>query len=97
MEGKKDVVKAYRFLNKATTLGVTNFEQMNKYFRENFDVLAPVFAEIRKPPQDMNSKQEILNLHDAYLSELQESFMAKLGKDRMYQRAAGFMTDQQIW
>lgn len=32
----------------------------------------------------MNSKQEILNLHDAYINELQESFMAKLGKDRMY-------------
>jgi hypothetical protein len=93
MEGKKDIAKAYRYLNKAMTLGVTNFEQMNAFFRENFDVLAPVFAEIRKPPQDMTSKQEILNLHDAYLSELQESFMAKLGKDRMYQRAAGFMTD----
>ena len=56
MEGKKDVVKAYRYLNKAMTLGVTNFEQMNAYFRDNFDVLAPVFGEIRKPPQDMTSK-----------------------------------------
>ena len=70
MEGKKDIAKAYRYLNKAMTLGVTNFEQMNAFFRDNFDVLAPVFAEIRKPPQDMTSKQEILNLHDAYLSEL---------------------------
>jgi hypothetical protein len=36
-------------------------------------------------------------LHDAYLSELKETFSSKLEKDRMYQRAAGFVTDQQIW
>ena len=45
----------------------------------------------------MTTRKEIENLHDAYLNELQETFMAKLGKDRIYQRAAGFMTDQQIW
>ena len=70
MEGKKDVVKAYKYLNKAMTLGVTNFEQMNKYFKDNYDTLSPVFVEMRKPPQEMNSKQEILNLHDAYINEL---------------------------
>jgi hypothetical protein len=43
MEGKKDLVKAYKFLNKAMVLGVTNFEQMNTFFRDNYDLLSPVF------------------------------------------------------
>lgn len=84
MPTKKNTVKAYRFLNKSVNLGVTNFEQMNNFFRENFDILSPIFAEIRKPPADLTSRKEIENLHDAYLNELQETFMAKLGKDRMY-------------
>jgi TPR repeat protein len=95
--GKKDIVKAYRFLNKSVQLGVTNFDQQDKYFKENFDVLKPVFAEIRAPPAEMTDRKQIENLHDAYLNEMQETFSAKLGKDRMYQRAAGFVTDQQIW
>ena len=41
----------------------------------------------------MTSRKEIENLHDAYLSELQEGFSTKLSKDRMYNRAAGFITD----
>jgi len=50
MAGKNDIAKAYIYLNKATTLGVTNFEQMNTFFRDNFEILAPVFAKIRTPP-----------------------------------------------
>jgi hypothetical protein len=94
MATKKNTVKAYRYLNKAVLLGVTNFEAMNNYFRENYDVLSGVFAEIRKPPAEMNSRKEMENLHDAYLNELKEQFSAKLGKDRMYYRPAGFVTDQ---
>ena len=70
---------------------------MKKFFSDNYEVLAPVFSDFRKPPQEMTTRKEIENLHDAYLNELQETFMAKLGKDRIYQRAAGFLTDQQIW
>lgn len=94
MGNKKNTVKAYRFLNKALQLGVTHFEESEKYFKANFDVLSPVFQEIRKPPADLNGKDAILNLHEAYLSELKEGFSSKLEKDRMYQRAAGFVTDQ---
>ncbi len=36
-------------------------------------------------------------MHDAYVNELQQTFMAALGKDRMYERPCGFVTDQQIW
>ena len=42
----------------------------------------------------MNTRKEIENLHDAYLNELKDQFSAKLGKDRMYYRPAGFVTDQ---
>jgi hypothetical protein len=47
-------------------------------------VLQPIFSEIRKPPADLTDKKSIENLHDAYLSELKETFSAKLEKDRMY-------------
>lgn len=47
-------------------------------------MLSPVFQEIRKPPADLNGKEQIQNLHDAYLSELKEGFSSKLEKDRMY-------------
>jgi TPR repeat protein len=57
MVGKKNTVKAYRFLNKAVCMGVTHFEAMNNYFKANFEILSPVFAEIRKPPQEMNSRE----------------------------------------
>ena len=70
---------------------------MDKYFKENFDVLQPIFLEFRKAPEDFKDKKSIENLHDAYLRELKETFSAKLEKDRMYQRPAGFVTDQQIW
>jgi TPR repeat protein len=97
MPTKKNTVKAYRYLTKSIQLGVTHFDVISKFFAENFDILSPIFVEVRKPPAEMTSRKEIENLHDAYLNELQETFSAKLGKDRMYQRAAGFVTDQQIW
>jgi hypothetical protein len=70
MEPKKDIVKAYKFLNKSVILGVTNFDQMKKFFSDNYDVLAPVFSDFRKPPSEMTTRKEIENLHDAYLNEL---------------------------
>lgn len=70
---------------------------MSEFFRENFDVLSPVFCQLRKTPVEMKLKEEILNIHDAYVNELSETFMAKLGKDRIYQRVCGFVTDKQIW
>ena len=94
MPTKKNTVKAYRMLNKAVNLGVTHFETMDKFFKDNFDICKPIFAEIRPPPAELTGRKEIENLHDAYLSELKETFSAKLDKDRMYQRPAGFITDQ---
>ena len=96
MAPKKDNKKAYLFLTKAIMLGVTYFDNMTKFFKENFDELAPVFTELKKHESGLDRKQ-IENLHEAYLSELSDSFSARLGKDRLYERACGFVTDQQIW
>ena len=36
-------------------------------------------------------------MHEAMINEQKDTFMAALGKDRMYKRACGSVTDQQIW
>ena len=40
-EGFKDVKKAYKHLEKALFNGVTQFDELHKLFKENFDELAP--------------------------------------------------------
>jgi hypothetical protein len=89
------VKKAYIFMHKAVTRGVTFFDQMHNYFKENYDVLMPVFIEMKKPPTTVDSgiQAEIINMHDAYINEIKTSFVDALGKDRMYHRACGFVTD----
>jgi len=80
-------------------MGVTFFDQMNEYFKDNYDVLAEDFLKVRKPGADVSKevKQEVLNLHEAHVNELKTNFMAALGRDRMYKRPCGSVTDQQIW
>jgi len=39
----------------------------------------------------------VLNLHEAFVHDIRTTFMDALGRDRMYQRPCGFVTDQQIW
>ena len=72
-EQKKDIVLAYKHLNKAVSRGVTFFDQMNAYFKANYDVLAPVFLENKKPAGGLtvDNKVEVQNLHDAFVNELQ--------------------------
>ena len=91
----KDNKLAYKYLAKAVESGVTYFEQMNSFFKDNQDELAPVFIASRNLPStiDVNNKKEIENLHDAYLNEMQMTFNSALSKDRLYLRPAGFMTD----
>ena len=99
VEGKKDVVQAYKCLNRAVTRGVTYFDELNAYFKDNYDVLAPYFLETKKPAGGLTvaNQEEILNLHNAFVNEIQQGFMAALAKDRMYKRPCGSVTDQQIW
>ena len=42
-------------------------------------------------------KTEILNLHDAGITEMKNDFSTSLGKDRLYHKPCGFLNDQQIW
>jgi len=38
-------------------------------------------------------KDYVINLHEAFVNELRTNFMAALGKDRMYKRPCGSVTD----
>lgn len=98
-EAKRDPVRAYRNILKAVQFGVTFFDQLIAYFKDNFETLCPVFCEIRKPPTgvDTANRTEMENLHEAYVAEIKNSFMAALGKDRMYRRPCGSVNDNQIW
>lgn len=62
-------------------------------------MLKDVFCEIRAPPAtvDRNDKSQMENLHEAMINDLKTNFMAALGRDRMYKRPCGAVTDQQIW
>jgi len=72
---------------------------MHAYFKENIEVLGPVFCELRAPPStiDRTDVSQLTNLHEAMINEWKEGFMAALGRDRMYKRQCGAVTDQQIW
>ena len=50
IEEKKDPVAAYRQIWKAVTRGVTYFDQLHAYFKENYAVLSEVFCEICTVP-----------------------------------------------
>lgn len=95
----KDAKKAYTNLIKAIHRGVSCFNELSVLFKENVDELAALFVASRPPSAliDKDNKQELLNLHDAWVKELQTQFMSALGKDRLYKRPAGFVQDSQIW
>lgn len=94
-EGKIDLVKAYRQLHKAVNHGVTYFDQLHAFFKENFAALKEVFCSIRAPPAtiDRNDQSQLINLHEAMINDMKTTFMAALGKDRMYKRPSGAVTD----
>jgi hypothetical protein len=98
-EGFKDPKKAYYNLEKAVLNGVSNFDDLHHIFKENYDDLAAVFLSHRPPSALVNKddKAQVLNLHEAYINELKGTFSAALSKDRLYQRAAGFIEDNKVW
>jgi hypothetical protein len=99
VEEKKDVVQAYKYVTKAVTRGVAFFDQMHIFFKEHYAKLAPIFIDLKKPPSELTveNEKEIINMHEAYINEINLTFSGALSKDRMYHRPAGFVTDQQIW
>jgi hypothetical protein len=98
-EGHKDIPQAYHFFEKALLRGVSLFDEFHGFFKEHFDALSPIFLEEKQPSTLIarDNKQEVINLHEAYVNEMKSSFSAALGKDRLYLRPVGFMQDQQIW
>ena len=98
-EEKKNPVLAYKHLSRAVAMGITFFDQMQEYFKDNYEALAESFLKIKKPSADPTKevRQEVINLHEAHVHELKTNFMAALGRDRMYKRPCGSVTDQQIW
>mmetsp|Transcript_41936 Transcript_41936/g.40254 ORF Transcript_41936/g.40254 Transcript_41936/m.40254 type:complete len:145 (+) Transcript_41936:729-1163(+) len=46
---------------------------------------------------NLTNEQEVVNLHEAYVNEMKNSFANGLSKDRLYFRPAGFIKDSQIW
>jgi len=98
-EEKKDLKLAYKYLHKACLSGVTFFEQMNRFFVENYDAVLPMYLELKKPSSLVNieNRKEVENMHKGYTDELKKTFSAALSKDRMYHNPCGFIEDQQIW
>lgn len=95
----KNVKKAYKYFEKALLNGVSFFEEFQGLFAQNYDELSPIFLQSNKQSAMINkdNKEEVIKLHEAYINEIKTSFSQALGRDRLYQRPAGFMQDQQIW
>lgn len=98
-ENKKDLKQAYKYLSIACTLGVTFFDQMHKFFCENYEEVFPVYKELKKPPESLNhdDREEMERVHQAQTEELKKDFSDALGTDRMYHKPCGYIEDQQIW
>ena len=64
-------------------------------FKENYEQLGKLFLEMKKPSElvDTTNQQEIINLHEAYITELKNQFSGALGKDKLYERPAGFLQE----
>ena len=60
--------------------GVSYFDEFNQYFKDNYDLLGPVYLENKKPSSFINrdNKAEVINLHDAYVNELRNGFSSSL-------------------
>lgn len=62
----KDVKTAYRYLLDAIYSGVTYFDEIKSFFKDNVDVLADEFAKNNPHlPLDMANKEDIIARHAA--------------------------------
>jgi len=95
----KDIKKAYKYLEKGVLNGISNFDALHQLFKDNQEELTALFIEAKKPSAlvDKDNKQEVLNMHEAYVNEKKNTFSTALGKDRLYLRPVGFLQDTQIW
>jgi len=96
---RKNAEVAYNNLMDGIIRGVTYFDEAITFFKENYDVLAPLYVKNKGLKMEINAdtKQDINNMHEAHIGELKVAFSAALGKDRLYHKPTGFLNDQQIW
>ncbi|CAI2368363.1 unnamed protein product [Moneuplotes crassus] len=97
-EGYEDHPKAYNYFCDAIENSYTSFQELQDYFKKNIDVLKGEFLK-RKHNEDLkiDSDEEILNLHDAYITEHMNKFSNAMRKDQLYKRAPAYMNDGLIW
>lgn len=71
---------------------------MQDFFKKNVDTLKGEFFK-RKHSEELkiDSNEEVLNLHDAYVNELMNKFTNAMRNDQLYKRATAYMTDGLIW
>ena len=93
---KTDIPKAYNYLIDAMENGVTAFTNISQFFKDNIEVLKSAFFE-RKGLEPIEAKEEIINLHDAFVTEHLSKFSEAMKKDQLYERATAFMNDGMIW
>lgn len=95
-ESVKDIHKAYLNLLDAMENGVTAFTDIQKFFKENVDALKDTFLSRRKIAS-LDSNEEIINIHDAYVNEHLMKFDEAMKKDLLYKKATAFMNNGMIW
>lgn len=74
--------------------GVTYFDEIKLFFKENVAELAGEFAKSNPHlPLDLKNTDDINARHVAFIDEMKVNFSAALGKDRLYHRPCGFLND----
>lgn len=97
-EGFIDLPRAYDHLCSAIENGFTSFQELQDFFKKNVSELKDHFLKRKKYEEiKVDSEEEILNLHDAYVNELMSKFTNAMRKDQLYKRATAYMTDGLIW
>lgn len=95
-ESHWDLHKAYLNLLDAMENGVTAFTDIQKFFKDNVDTLKEIFLTWRKiAPIDSN--EEVINIHNAYVNEHLQKFAEAMKKDHLYRKATCYMNNGMIW
>jgi hypothetical protein len=52
------------------------FDEFDQFFKDNYETLGSIFVQTKKPSAliDKDNKQEVINLHDAFVHEMKNTF-----------------------
>ena len=97
-EDKLNLPLAYDYFCSAVENGFTSFQELIEFFKKNVTELRDHFLK-RKHSEELklDSEEEVLNLHNAYVNEMMNKFTNAMRKDQLYKRATAYMTDGLIW